>query len=327
MKKYIMSLLLIFSFPNYINAYSEKVIVGGDNIGIEVKTRGILVNGYYKVNNKYINKNNIKIGDYIVKVNGEDIYSIDNFKELITKYLDDNELNVTILRKDEYIDTTLTLNEKNGEYKTGLYVKDNLTGIGTITYIDPESNIYGALGHEITERNSNDIIKIDEGRIYDSEVTSITRSYNGTPGSKNANIEFDDEIGNIKTNTESGIYGFINKEINNEVVDVADFDDIHLGTAYIYTVTKNKSINKYKIKITKVNKDLINTSKSIAFIIDDKKLIKETGGIVQGMSGSPIIQDGKIVGAVTNVIVDKVNKGYGIFIRTMLQKGDEIKEE
>ena len=325
MKKYLISLLLIFSFPINLYAYSSSVIVGGNNIGIEVKTKGILVNGYYKLNGKYINKNKIKIGDYIIKVNGEDVGNIDDFKYLIDKYITNDEVNITILRKDEYIDISLDVMENNGKFKTGLYVKDSLTGIGTITYVDPETKIYGALGHEITERNSNDIIKIDEGSIYDSEVTSINRSYNGNPGSKNADIEYDDKLGSINTNTSSGIFGYYEDNLNNELLDVADFNEIHTGTAYIYTVTKHKKINKYKIKIIKVEKRLIDTPKSIAFIIDDDNLIKETGGIVQGMSGSPIIQDGKIIGAVTNVIVDKVNKGYGIFIKTMLSVGDQIK--
>lgn len=327
MKKMFIYLLLIFSFTTPYLAYSDKVILGGDNIGIQVNTKGVLVVGKYKVNNKLINEDNISIGDYIIKIEDNDINTIDDFRNLINKYIKNDSINITINRDGNEINTKLNLIEKNGEFKSGLYIKNSLTGIGTITYIDPFTKIYGALGHEITESNTEKIIDIDNGKIYDSEVTSITKSRNGEPGSKNANINFDDVIGSVEINTTKGIFGYYDNENNNELYDVASFDEIKKGDAYIYTVTDKKDIKKYKIKITKLYKDRIDSSKSIAFTIDDKDLLKETGGIIQGMSGSPIVQDNKIIGAVTNVIVDRVNKGYGIYIKTMLETGDSLIED
>lgn len=227
------------------------------------------------------------------------------------------------MRNNKIKNVSLELVENDNVYKTGLYVKDSLTGIGTITYIDPETGVFGALGHEIIESASNEQVLIKDGTIYDSEVTSINKSTDGNPGSKNANIEYDDILGNIKSNTTSGIFGKFTGDITGEKYDIATFDEIIIGPAYIYTVTNGKVVNKYEINITKLYKNKIETAKSIAFTVTDEKLLKETGGIVQGMSGSPIVQNNKIIGAVTNVVVDNVNKGYAIFIGTMLETGDE----
>lgn len=323
MKKILITFLLIFSFNTSILAYSQSIILGGDNIGIKVNTKGILVIGFYKVNDKFINKNNLKIGDYIINVNGEKVSSLDEFTTLINKYINNNSVSVTILRNNKIKNVSLELVENDNVYKTGLYVKDSLTGIGTITYIDPETGVFGALGHEIIESASNEQVLIKDGTIYDSEVTSINKSTDGNPGSKNANIEYDDILGNIKSNTTSGIFGKFTGDITGEKYDIATFDEIIIGPAYIYTVTNGKVVNKYEINITKLYKNKIETAKSIAFTVTDEKLLKETGGIVQGMSGSPIVQNNKIIGAVTNVVVDNVNKGYAIFIGTMLETGDE----
>ena len=207
MKKVLMTLLLVFSFNASILAYSESVILGGDNIGIKVNTDGILITGFYKINNKYLNKDNLKIGDYIISVGDEKINDIDEFNSLINEYIKDNKVSIKVLRNNNIINETLYLNKTNDGYKTGIYAKDSLTGIGTLTYIDPLTGVYGALGHEILESSSKELVIINDGTIYDSEVTSINKSVDGEPGSKNASIEYEDVLGNIKTNTISGIYG------------------------------------------------------------------------------------------------------------------------
>lgn len=326
MKKKLITLLLLFLIPINVLAYSESVILGGNNIGINLRSKGILIVGYYKINDKYINKNNIKLGDTIIKINGEYITSENNFSFLINKYIKDNKVKATILRDGREKEIVLNLLLEEDSYKTGLYVKSNLVGIGTLTYIDPITKVYGALGHEIAESHSGQIINVLEGKIYESDVTSIRKSTNGNPGSKNAKIDYDTNLGDIKTNTKTGIYGNYTSEIDGFKIDVAQFDDIKKGKAYIYTVIDGTSEEKYEIEITNLYKNRIDSTKSIAFTITDKNLLSKSGGIVQGMSGSPIVQDNKLIGAVTNVLVDDVTKGYAVFIRTMLEEGDKLNE-
>ena len=207
--------------------------------------------------------------------------------------------------------------------KTGLYVKDNITGIGTLSYIDPESNVYGALGHEINESNSKSFVLIKNGSIFRNYITGIDRSENGSPGSKTAKFYNNTIYGDIIKNTKYGIYGNYSKKYNlNDAVEIKKLNDINLGKAYIRTVTKGEDIKEYEINITKINKD--SKLKSIAFEITDKELLNKAGGVVQGMSGSPIMQDGYLIGAVTHVLIDDVKSGYGVSIVTMLNEGDRI---
>ena len=206
-------------------------------------------------------------------------------------------------------------------YKTGLYVKDSISGIGTLTYIDPNTKIYGALGHEIIESNSNSKIEVRTGTIFKSAVSSIDRSVDGTPGTKNARFYSNTVYGTITKNTEHGIYGEYDDLLDKELVEVGDPSDLKLGKAYISTVIKDEDVDDYEITITKIDEK--NDVKNIYFEITDNRLLDATGGIVQGMSGSPILQDGKIYGAVTHVVIENVKKGYGIFITTMLEEGEK----
>ena len=321
MKKTLKLLLISLLLLNPINvlAYSDYIIPGGENVGIEVKYEGVLVIGFYKINDKY-NKNDIEIGDYITHVENTKINSIDELVENIDKYQTDGKVNLTIKRgnKTKIINFNLVL--KDNIYKTGLYIKDSITGIGTLTYIDPSTGIYGALGHEILESTTNKQVEVRSGYIYESDVSSIDRSTNGNPGTKNAKFFYNNKYGNILKNTTYGIYGNYDVASNKETVKVAKPNEIKTGDATILTVTEESTIKEYKINITKIDKS--SKIKNIYFEITDEELLSKTGGIVQGMSGSPIMQDGKIIGAVTHVVVENVKKGYGIFITTMLTEGD-----
>ena len=325
MKK-IISILITFLFPIYIFAYSNQIIVGGESIGIKIDTNGIIVNGFYKVNGEYIAKKTIQMGDIITKINGVSVNNVDEIGKIINKdSLDNNEVDIELIRNGNVINTKLYLEKENNLYKTGIYIKDSIIGLGTLTYIDPETKIYGALGHEITINETRKIVDVKSGNILSSKVIGIDKSRNGYVGSKNATLSYKNILGSINKNTNKGLYGLYTSNIlNNNLYEVATFDEIELGDAYILTVTNNKEIEKYKIKIIDKYKNKKDTQKSFGFEIIDKKLLSKTGGIVQGMSGSPIIQNNKIIGAVTNVIVDNVKLGYGISIITMLEEGDKL---
>lgn len=325
MKKVLFTFFVIFLFPLGVFAYSKYIIPGGESIGIKINTEGLVVVGFYKVEDEYIAKNNFKIGDKIINVNGKNVNTIDELTDAVSKS-EMSSLNVKVIvkRNDREVDTYLNLIVKDGTYKTGLYVKDSLIGLGTLSYIDPVSKIYGALGHEITMNETGNKVDVRDGNILYSKVIGIDKSRNGRVGSKNANIIFDRKIGTIQKNTNKGIYGiYIDNLPNKETYQVADFSNIKKGDAYILTVTKDNRIEKYSINILDKYSSKKDTQKAFSFEITDKNLLNKTGGIVQGMSGSPIIQDDKIIGAVTNVLVDNVTLGYGISIITMLAEGEK----
>ena len=325
MKKVLFTFFVIFLFPLGVFAYSKYIIPGGESIGIKINTEGLVVVGFYKVEDEYIAKNNFKIGDKIINVNGKNVDTIDEVTDAVSKS-EMSSLNVKVIvkRNDREVDTYLKLIVKDGTYKTGLYVKDSLIGLGTLSYIDPVSKIYGALGHEITMNETGNKVDVRDGNILYSKVIGIDKSRNGRVGSKNANIIFDRKIGTIQKNTNKGIYGiYIDNLPNKETYQVADFSNIKKGDAYILTVTKDNRIEKYSINILDKYSSKKDTQKAFSFEITDKNLLNKTGGIVQGMSGSPIIQDDKIIGAVTNVLVDNVTLGYGISIITMLSEGEK----
>lgn len=321
-KKILLIILLMFPYASY--AYSDKIIPGGNTIGIEVSSPGVMVVGFYKVDGKYNRgKPELKNGDYIIKINDEDIETVNDLVKAIDKYKMDKKVNITFTRNKIEKDTVLNLVEIDGVYKTGLYVKDSITGIGTLSYIDPESKIYGALGHEIIESNSKEMVEVKTGNIFRNYITSIDRSENGSPGSKNAKFYNNTIYGDIKKNTKYGIYGLYNYKFKlNDALEIKKLSDVNLGKAYIRTVTDGEEIKDYEIEITSINKN--SKLKSISFKITDEELLKKAGGIVQGMSGSPIIQDNYLIGAVTHVLVDNVTNGYGVSIITMLDEGDKL---
>lgn len=321
MKRKIVIILISLLFPLNVFAYSNYVIPGGNNIGIEVYNEGIIVIGFYKINNRY-NTSELKIGDIITKINNTEVYTVDEMIDAIEKNVKDNMVDITVLRNKKEKIIQFNLINQEGVYKTGLYVKDSISGIGTLTYIDPETKIYGALGHEIIESNSMTSVEVKSGTIFESLVTSIDRSSIGSAGTKNAKFYSNNIYGSVSKNTVSGIYGKYTDELpNKEVLEVGQPEELKEGKATIYTVLEGETVNEFTINITNINKS--GKIKNITFEITDNELIEKTGGVVQGMSGSPIIQNNKIFGAVTHVIVNNPTTGYGIFITTMLEEGEK----
>ena len=317
---FLLALLLIFPLNTF--AYSNYVISGGNTIGIEVNSKGVMVVGFYKLNDAYIAKDaGFEVGDVILKVNDKEVSDISSMVTLMGN--EEKTINFMVLRNGMKRKVNLKLVKDNDNVlKTGLYVKDKINGIGTLTYIDPKSRVFGALGHEILESNTISKFEIKDGKIYDAYVSGIVKSRNGKAGEKNAVYNKDDVYGVVEANEISGIFGKYSKDISNmDVIKVGKVDDITMGKAYIKTVIDNDKVEDFEINI--INLDTNSKTKNILFEITDKRLLERTGGVVQGMSGSPIIQDNKIIGAVNYVIVNDTSKGYGIFITTMLEEGDK----
>ena len=317
---FLLALLLIFPLNTF--AYSNYVISGGNTIGIEVNSKGVMVVGFYKLNDAYIAKDaGFEVGDVILKVNDKEVSDISSMVTLMGN--EEKTINFMVLRNGMKRKVNLKLVKDNDNVlKTGLYVKDKINGIGTLTYIDPKSRVFGALGHDILESNTISKFEIKDGKIYDAYVSGIVKSRNGKAGEKNAVYNKDDVYGVVEANEISGIFGKYSKDISNmDVIKVGKVDDITMGKAYIRTVIDNDKVEDFEINI--INLDTNSKTKNILFEITDKRLLERTGGVVQGMSGSPIVQDNKIIGAVNYVIVNDTSKGYGIFITTMLEEGDK----
>lgn len=315
-------LLLILTFfiiiPLNTFAYSKYLIPSGENIGINIKSNGILIVGFYDVDGKNIAYNQgLRVGDKIISVNNKDISTIEELSREINSKEESINVDLGIIRDNMFKGINLHLTkEENGIYKTGMYVKDSITGIGTITFITLD-NKYGALGHEVLEGSSNKKIDIKDGTIYKSSITGIIKSTKGNTGEKNAKIFFDKKQGNILKNLETGIFGNYSGNVNkDEALEVAEINEVEIGKAEIITVLEDNKKERYEIEILSIDDD--SNTKNFAIKLTDERLLKKTGGIVKGMSGSPIIQNEKIIGAVTHAVVDNPIKGYGISVIKML---------
>ncbi len=325
LKKAFMWLLLsLFIIPNNVFAYSKYILAGGENIGIELNSKGVIIVGTYKIDdNDPALTAKLQIGDTIVSIEDQEINTIQELVDKVNTYQNNETIKVGYIRGKNMKTTNLTLyKDMNGVIKTGLYVKDSVTGVGTLSFIDPETKLFGALGHEIIEKNSGQILEVKNGKIFETDVTSIERSENGNPGEKNARFYTDKINGSIFENTKQGIFGNYSSDLpNKKLYKVAQPNEIKKGEAKILTVLNNSDIKEYSINILRISKDE-QKNKNMLFEITDQELLEKTGGIIQGMSGSPIIQGNNIIGAVTHVVVDDPTKGYGIFITNMLEEAE-----
>lgn len=311
-----------------IQVIQDKMLIpSGIPIGIYVKTRGVLVVGIgeFKDGNgetvspaKYI----LQPGDYILDVNGEKVENKKQFISMIENS-DGAELIMTLRRNQEITDVKIEPGSNQaGEWKLGIWIRDNAQGIGTLTYLDSDGT-FGALGHGINDVDTSTLMQLSEGSLYKTEIIGITRGKDGTPGELTGYIEYDNEnvIGEITENTAEGIFGFCKEEVLQqtayEPIQIALKQEVQTGPAQIIcSVTGEPKF--YDIEIEELHLEDDNVNRGLVLKITDEELLTLTGGIIQGMSGSPIIQNGKLVGAVTHVLVQDAASGYGIFIENML---------
>ncbi|UII54792.1 SpoIVB peptidase [Cytobacillus spongiae] len=318
-----------------------KIIPGGQSIGVKLNTVGVLVVGHHQVNTSSGKASpgetaGIQVGDIITSINGEKIEKMADVAPFVQDAGESGKsLNITLKREEGEVKTELTpLKEDGGNmYKLGLYIRDSAAGIGTMTFYHPESKKYGALGHVISDMDTKKPIVVEDGQILRSTVTSIEKGSNGNPGEKLARFSSDKKvIGNITRNSPFGIFGKLNKDITNGVVDealpIALSHQVKEGPAQILTVVDNDEVKKFDIEIVSTIPQKFPATKGMVIKVTDSELLEKTGGIVQGMSGSPIIQDGRVIGAVTHVFVNDPTSGYGVHIEWMLNEaGIDIYEK
>ena len=310
-------------FMSSVNKNQLDIIPSGENIVFEIKPEGIIITGSYKVKiDSYsydpLKDSDIRIGDIILEVNNTKISSIEEFLDAINQNQETYSVNLLIKRNQSKITKKLNIKKLDNIPKTGLFVKERVLGVGTLTFIDTENNIYGALGHEVIDNSTNQIIDVDSGYIYKENVINISKGSNGNPGEKQSTTNLSVKLGDIEANTEYGIFGNLDSSKNSSyVTSIANRNEVKLGKATILTCIEGNKVEEFEIEITSLKKQEL---KGITFKITDERLLKKAGGVYSGMSGSPIIQNGKLVGAVTHVIVNNISTGYGIYIEDMYEE-------
>jgi stage IV sporulation protein B len=306
---------------------TQYLIPSGEAIGIYMETDGILVIGTGVVKgldglNYEPAYNIVKSGDYILSVNGE---RVENKKELVQKVnlYGNQELVLEVRRNAEVVKLSVTpVTTGLEEYKMGVWVRDNTQGIGTLTFID-ENGDFGALGHGINDVDTGQLMRLRHGKLYNTEIISIMKGQKGSPGELSGVIHYKDSeiIGEISSNTSAGIFGQVDVEnytFEELAMEIGYKQDIEAGAASILTSVSG-SVQEYDVEIQEINLNDNDANKGLVIKIVDEELLELTGGIVQGMSGSPIIQNNRLVGAVTHVFVQDSTSGFGIFIENMLE--------
>lgn len=315
-----------------------SIYLGGEPVGVKISTKGVLVVGLSDIETSKgtvvspAAESGVQIGDSILRINNIEIKSAEDVSSIVSKS-NGNKLILSIERKGERIDKYCSpiKGKDDDEYKIGLWIRDSTAGVGTLTFYHKDTNKFGALGHPITDVDTGTILKVEKGEILSSSIVSIRKGLRGDPGElKGIFLNEDDPLGSINNNTNCGIFGTGYKEIINngsfnKPVKIALRNEIKEGPAKIITTIEGSEPKEYDINIEKLLQQDIPGPKSMIIRITDKVLLEKTGGIVQGMSGSPIVQNGKLVGAVTHVLINKPDTGYGIYIEWMLKDAGILK--
>lgn len=319
-----------------------RVVPGGQTIGVKVKSAGILVVGHHLIRagqDQRVSPGEsagIKLGDLITHMDGKRLDGVGGVAEAVERAGKSKKgIDVVLKRGEETVKTRLTpaYDAEDQTWRLGLYIRDSAAGVGTLTFYAPDQGVYGALGHVITDMNTQTSIVVGSGQIVQSNVTSISKSESGDPGEKRAHFLKESKIlGNIERNTAFGIFGKMSNNPDHSLyskgIPVAFSREVKEGPAEILTVVEGQQVERYSIDIVHVADQSEPATKGLVLRITDPKLIEKTGGIVQGMSGSPIVQNGKLIGAVTHVFVNDPKSGYGCFIEWMLQDaGVMLKKE
>ncbi len=290
----------------------------GKVVGVKATTDGVLVVGYEEDNVEYIG--GIQKGDNIVKLNGKKINNEQDVTNILNQ-LEKEYVDITFERNGKYSTKTIKT-KKHGKAKLGLWVRDKISGVGTVTFYDPENSKFKAIGHAITDVDTNEFLKIKQGNIYNPISVEITKANDSKVGHIKGDFKTEKPIGNFNNNSNFGISGNMTGEINKnmQLVEVGKKENVNIGKASIIFEDENRNPTSYDIEIDSFVNDKKNDRNMIIQVVDED-LINYTGGIIQGMSGAPIIQNNKIVGAITHVFKDNPKKGYGIFIDEMVELG------
>ncbi len=305
---------------------TTKVIPIGSSVGMKLYTSGVLVVGKSEIEGKRPYENaDIEEGDRIISINAEKIQTTDDLIETVNNSNGKN-LQIAYIRDNATCTTSIQpVKTKDNEYKIGLWVRDAAAGVGTLTFYEPSTGNYGALGHGILDIDTAELIEIAKGELVSTHILSIQKGERGNPGEIRGTIEGGTTLGSVTKNTPLGIYGTLTNanslHLNEkDALEVALREEVKEGKASIICQLDNGNKQEYSIEIRKIYRNNTTDNKSFLIKVTDEELLSKTGGIIQGMSGSPIIQDGKFIGAVTHVLVNDPTMGYGVFADMMLKQ-------
>lgn len=315
---------------------SQQVIASGAPIGIKLKTNGIIIINISGViledgsKASPAEKAGLLAGDILIKAGGR---SLSNIRDLldVVENSEGKSINISYKRQETQYNTTITplKSSEDKKYHVGIWVRDSSAGIGTLTFIDPLNRSYGALGHGINDIDTGSLLQVGSGQLLKSNIEGIKKGLKGSPGELEGEfLSRPKVIGDITMNCEFGVFGKINGEVKKEsygkLMQIGSHSTVRVGKATILTCLRNDIVQEYEIEIQKIAKTDLSSTKNMIIRITDSRLLSSTGGIVQGMSGSPIIQDGRLIGAVTHVFINDPMKGYGVFIESMINKSNTL---
>lgn len=308
----------------------DRYFAGGETLGFSLQSNGvILIGGNYILSKNGIERpfenSGLKTGDIITHINGIEVNNVDDIAQVLST-CNGEKVKLSVKRNGEFSEIFIepALDRITNTYKLGLWIKEDAVGIGTLTFVNATTKRFGSLGHSINDSETNECIDVSGGNIYESKILGIKKGKSGKAGELIGTFSRENVIGSVDKNCEYGVYGFVDN-VENFIVDKTSIDiggrlSAKPGKAQILSCLDGETIETYDIEIIKTNFQSSCNEKSMVIRVTDKDLIEKTGGIVQGMSGSPIIQDGKLIGAVTHVFVNDATKGFGIYIDWMLEQ-------
>ena len=313
MLRWITGILLALSCTTWVWALPKTLIPGGHTVGIKLYSQGLVITGFDE--KSAAKKAGLKKGDVIVEVDGEVVHTAQSLRDS----LDGDRIVLTVLRKGREAEFTVKPDTTTEGSRLGAYIRDSMAGIGTVTYYDPDTGDFGALGHGVTDADAEVLLPIEAGVVVKSSVASVEKGAVGEPGQLKGEFDVRRILGQVDENTEKGIFGKLTIPLSGKPLPVAEPDEVQTGKAVILSNVDGEAVREYSVEIVKLYPEADETGRNLLLQITDPVLLRQTGGIVQGMSGSPIIQDGKLVGAVTHVLVNDPTRGYGIFLENMMK--------
>lgn len=311
------AILLVWLLLLIPSVYAQGLLIpGGELVGISLEDQQVTVAAFDKTLGQEAQAAGLKIGDRLVKVDSKTITCIEDVRQALL--CSDGQVQVTIDRGGKVLTLKLTPQITQQGPKLGLYLKEGVTGVGTVTWYDPATGAFGALGHGVNSGNG-ELLRIRQGSVYEATILWVNQGKVGTPGQLMGALNGQKPLGTIEKNTSQGVFGKLEQPVQGEALPVAQWEQVHTGEATIRSTVENQKTREYSVEILKIYPESGEEGRNFLIKITDPTLLSQTGGIVQGMSGSPIIQDGRLIGAVTHVLVNDPTTGYGIFIENMLE--------